>query len=135
VVPVAAGQYEVRLFDSSAFKSVVKSAAITVAAPARTLVLTLSPVTVSVPDTAPAGTALATATVKYSDGTLPAAVTLTSSDPAFIAIKGMQLVSARALTAADDGAHPMTVTASDGLGVIATARLFGGPAESGAETG
>jgi hypothetical protein len=94
------------------------------AAGPRTLVLSLSPLPGQIDDASPAGLVLSTATVKYSDGTLPASITLTSSDPSLIGINGAQVVLARALTSADDGTHHVTITASDGLGAAATMRLF-----------
>jgi hypothetical protein len=94
------------------------------APPPHMLVLSLT-APAQILDSSPKGTVISTATVKYSDGTTPAAVTLTSSDPTFLAVNGMQLVLARALTSADDGTHHVTITASDGLGLTATMRLFG----------
>ena len=92
--------------------------------PPRTLVMSIAPPSPSVPDNSPAGTVVATATVQYSDGTTPAAVTLTSSDPSFIAVRGMQLVLARALTSGDDGTQHLSITAADGLGAALVMRLF-----------
>jgi hypothetical protein len=100
--------------------------ALTISPPlARTLVLSLSPLPSQIDDGAPAGLVLSTATVKYSDGTTPANVTLSSSDPSFVAVQGMQLVLARALTSADDGHHNVTISASDGLAAAVMVRLFG----------
>jgi hypothetical protein len=103
--------------------------------PPRTLILSFSPSSPQVPDNSTVGTVITTVTVKYPDGTPPASVTLTSSDTTFVKVQGMQLVLARAMTPADDGTHSVTITASDGLGALATARLFGGAAGRGDETG
>lgn len=94
------------------------------AAPVHTLVLSLSSLSAQIDDASPAGLVLSTATVKYSDGTVPASITLTSSDPSLVGINGAQLVLARALSAADDGVHHVTITASDGLGATVAMRLF-----------
>jgi hypothetical protein len=126
------GAHSVVITATQGGSSKTASLAITVAAvsppppppPAHTLVLSLT-APAQILDSSPKGTVISTATVKYSDGTLPAAVTLTSSDPTFLAVNGMQLVLARALTSADDGTHHVTITASDGLGLTATMRLFG----------
>jgi hypothetical protein len=68
------------------------------------------PVNLSVFDNAPAGTVLATAVVSMSDGSKFTG-TLTSSDTAFFRISGMDIVTARALTPADEGVHTTTITA------------------------
>jgi hypothetical protein len=94
--------------------------------PARTLVMSVAPPAPSIPDNSPAGTVVATATVQYSDGTVPAvgAITLTSSDPSFIAVRGMQLVLARSLTVGDDGTKQLSITAADAAGAAVKMRLF-----------
>lgn len=108
--------------------NVSKSAAlainVTATAPSG-LVLSLSPLPAQINDDSPAGMVLSTATVTYTDGTVPTSISLTSSAPTFVAVKGMQLVLARALTAADDGSHNVTIQASDGLGATAAALMFG----------
>jgi hypothetical protein len=92
--------------------------------PPRTMVMSIAPPSPSIPDNSPAGTVVATATVQYSDGSTPAAVTLTSSDPSFIAVQGMQLVLARSLAVGDDGTKQLSIIASDGAGAAAEMRLF-----------
>jgi hypothetical protein len=76
------------------------------------IAIALSPASATTPDNAPAGTVLTTATVTMSDGSQFAG-TLTSSDTTgFFAISGLNLVTARALTSADDGLHSTVITAS-----------------------
>lgn len=74
--------------------------------------ITFTPVALSIQDNAPAGTVIATASVVMSDGSQFTGA-LTSSDP-FFGISGMNIVTARALTAADDGKHTTTITAHQG---------------------
>jgi hypothetical protein len=66
-----------------------------------------------IPDNSPAGTYLATVSVATFDG-LPFAGILTTSDTNFFAISGMNVVTARALTPADDGTHTTVITADQG---------------------
>jgi hypothetical protein len=74
--------------------------------------ITLSPASATTPDNSPAGTVLTTATVTMSDGSQFTG-TLTSSDTSgFFAISGPNIVTARALTSADDGPHSTVITAS-----------------------
>jgi hypothetical protein len=75
--------------------------------------ITLSPASTTIADNAPAGTLLATATVTMSDGSQFTA-TLTTSNTNIFAISGMQIVTARALTSADDGTQSTIITASQG---------------------
>jgi hypothetical protein len=76
--------------------------------------ITLSPASATIPDNASAGTVLSTATVTMSDGSQFTG-TLTSSDTSgFFAISGLNIVTAQALTSADDGTHSTTITASQG---------------------
>jgi hypothetical protein len=75
--------------------------------------ITLSPASVTIPDNAPAGTLLATAAVTMSDGSQFAG-TLTTSNTSFFTISGLNIVTARALTSADDGPHTTLITASQG---------------------
>jgi hypothetical protein len=83
-----------------------------VAPPAPTAI-TLTPGSVTTADNAPAGTLLATATVTMSDGSQFAG-TLTTSNTDFFVISGLNIVTARALTPADDGTHTTVITASQG---------------------
>jgi hypothetical protein len=88
--------------------------AVTPPAPATPTAITLSPASATTPDNVPAGTVLSTATVTMSDGSQFEG-TLTSSDTSgFFAISGLNIVTARALTSADDGTHSTTITASQG---------------------
>jgi hypothetical protein len=76
--------------------------------------ITLTPASTTVPDNAAAGTLLATAAVTMSDGSQFTG-TLTSSDTTgFFAISGLEIVTGRALTSADDGTHTTTITATQG---------------------
>ena len=67
----------------------------------------------TIPDNAPAGTLLGTAHVTMSDGSQFAG-TLTTSNTNFYAISGLNIVTARALTPADDGTPSTVITASQG---------------------
>jgi len=75
--------------------------------------ITLTPANSTIADNAPAGTLLATATVAMSDGSQFTG-TLTTSDTSFFAISGLNIVTARALTSADDGPHTTVITAHQG---------------------
>jgi hypothetical protein len=72
--------------------------------------ITLNAVNLTISDNAPAGTVLATAAVSMSDGSQFTG-TLTTSDTAFFAISGLNIVTAGALTSADDGTYTTTITA------------------------
>jgi hypothetical protein len=74
--------------------------------------ITLSPTSATTPDNAPAGTVLTTATVTMSDGSQFAGTLSSSDTTGFFAISGLNIVTARALTSADDGTHSTTITAS-----------------------
>jgi hypothetical protein len=88
--------------------------AVTPPPPGTPIAIRLSPASATIPDNAPAGTVLTTATVTMSDGS-QFAVTLTSSDTSgFFAISGLNIVTARALTSADDGTHSTTIAALQG---------------------
>jgi hypothetical protein len=75
--------------------------------------ITLSPASATIPDNAPAGTLVATANVTMSDGSQFKG-TLTTSNTNLFAISGMKIVTARALTSADDGTQSTVITASQG---------------------
>jgi len=79
-------------------------------APTPTAML-LTPASATIPDNASAGTLIATANVTMSDGSQFAGV-LTTSDTNFFAISGMNIVTARAFTSADDGAKSTVITAT-----------------------
>jgi hypothetical protein len=77
--------------------------------------LTLALASPTVPDNAPAGTVLATAEVTMSQDGSQFSGTLTVSDTTgFCAVSDMNIVTARALTSADDGMHTPTITAHQG---------------------
>ena len=75
--------------------------------------ITLSPASATIPDNAPAGTVIATANVTMSDGSQFAG-TLATSNTSFFAISGLNIVTAQALTSADDGTQSTVITASQG---------------------
>jgi hypothetical protein len=75
--------------------------------------ITLSPANATIPDNAPAGTVIATAHVTMSDGSQFTG-TLATSDTNFFTISGLNIVTARAFTSADDGTHSTVITASQG---------------------
>jgi hypothetical protein len=73
--------------------------------------ITLSPASVTIQDNAPAGTLVATANVTMSDGSQFTG-TLTTSNTNLFAISGLNIVTARAFTSADDGTFSTVITAS-----------------------
>jgi hypothetical protein len=75
--------------------------------------ITLSPASATIPDNAPAGTVIATANVTMSDSSQFAG-TLTTSNTSFFAISGLNIVTAQALTPANDGTQSTVITASQG---------------------
>jgi hypothetical protein len=75
--------------------------------------ITFAVVNATIPDNAPAGTLIATANVTMSDASQFSG-TLSTSNTDLYAISGLNIVTARALTSADDGAHATTITASQG---------------------
>jgi hypothetical protein len=77
--------------------------------------LTLTLANPTVPDNAPAGTVLATVNVTMSqDGSQFTGALTVSDTTGFFALSGMKIVTARALTSADDGTHTTVITASQG---------------------
>jgi hypothetical protein len=85
----------------------------TLSAPPSPTAITLSPASVTIPDNAPAGTLIATAAVTMSDGSTFSG-TLTTSDTNYFSVSGLNIVTARAFTSADDGARSTVITASQG---------------------
>jgi hypothetical protein len=81
--------------------------------------ITLTPANSTIADNAPAGALLATATITMSHGSQFAG-TLTTSDTNFFAVSGLNIVTARALTPADDGTHTTVITASQGSQSLST---------------
>src|SRR5262249_13639724 len=75
--------------------------------------ITLSPASATIPDNAPAGTLIGTANVTMSDGSQFTGK-LSTSDTNLFAISGLNIITARALTSTDDGAHSTVITASQG---------------------
>lgn len=80
--------------------------------PPKPLTVTLgTPVALAVGD--PVGKTISTATCTMSNGS-SCVTTLTTSDTSFFAISGMNIVTQHALTAADQGTHLTTITATGG---------------------
>jgi hypothetical protein len=77
----------------------------------------LSPAAASLPDDATAGTFITRATVTMSDGSAFTG-TLTTSDTTFFAISGMNIVTARDLTTADDNTTFVTTITASGMGFL-----------------
>jgi hypothetical protein len=109
--PAYAGDYFIgAIFDVRIYKRALSAPeitalykAVTPPAPTTPVAITLSPVSATMPDNAPAITVFTTATVTMSDGSQFGG-TLTSGDTSgFFAISGLNFVTARALTSADDG--------------------------------
>ena len=73
--------------------------------------ITLTPASATIPDNAPAGTVVATASVTMSDGSQFTGA-LTTSNTNLFAISGMNIVTARALTPSDDGTQSTVITAA-----------------------
>ena len=117
--PTYAGDYfigaiwDVRIYERALSAAEIQALYQSVPSPTPTAI-TLSSASATTPDNAAAGTVLTTATVTMSDGSQFTG-TLSSSDTSgFFAISGLNIVTARALTSADDGAHSTTITASQG---------------------
>jgi hypothetical protein len=79
--------------------------------------ISLSPASATIPDNTSAGTVIATANVTMSDGSQFKG-TLTTSNTSLFAISGMNIVTARALTAADDGTFSTVITATQGAQAV-----------------
>jgi hypothetical protein len=110
--------YDVRLYERalSAAEVLALYQAVTPPAPGRpTPTITLALASATIPDNAPAGTLIATAKVKMSDKS-PFNGVLTTSNTDMYAISGFNIVTARALTPADDGTlrSATLITASQG---------------------
>ena len=107
--------YDVRIYEQALTAAQVMALyqAVTLPAPGTPTAITFAVQNATLPDNAPAGTLIATADVTMSDGSQFAG-TLTTSNTDFYAISGSNIVTARALTSADDGAHSTVITASQG---------------------
>lgn len=90
--------------------------------PVQPTAVRLTPVQLSIPDNARAGVVIATIAVDMSDGSAFKG-SITSSDSGLFAVSGMNVVTARALTAADDGSHSTTITAHQANGAAVSARF------------
>jgi hypothetical protein len=113
LAPSATGGYEARFYadDGVSTLSLLATAPFVVVAIPTTI--TLSPANPTIPDNTPAGTVIATTNVTMSDGSQFQG-TLMSSDTNFFAISGLNIVTARAVTSADDGMHSTVITATQG---------------------
>jgi hypothetical protein len=113
LAPSATGDYEARFYadDGVSTLSLLATAPFVVVATPTTI--TLSPANPTIPDNTPAGTVIATTNVTMSDGSQFQG-TLMSSDTNFFAISGLNIVTARAVTSADDGMHSTVITATQG---------------------
>ena len=111
--PTTNGSYEARFYANDGYTLLARTT-FSVQGTAIPTAITLSPANQTMPDNAPAGAVIATANVTMSDGSQFNG-TLTSSDTSgFFAISGLNIVTARALTSADDGTHSTVITASQG---------------------
>jgi hypothetical protein len=108
--PNANGSYEVRFYSNNSF-TVLARTTFTVQGVGTPAAITLILASPSIPDNSSAGTLIATANVTMSDGSQFKG-TLTTSNTDIYAISGLNIVTARALTSADDGQHPTVITAS-----------------------
>jgi hypothetical protein len=98
--------------QNAAWVDVGTTAPVEGAAPTPTAI-TLSPANPTIADNSPAGTMIATATVTMSDGSQFAGA-LATSNTSFFAISGLNIVTAQALTSANDGTQSTVITASQG---------------------
>jgi hypothetical protein len=105
------GQYLSNVSNVLAMSSTHTVWTISAVAPPSPTAITLAPASATIPDNAPAGTVIATATVTMSDSSQFKG-TLTTSDTNFFAISGLNIVTARVFTSADDGTHSTVITAS-----------------------
>ena len=119
--PTYAGDYFIgAIYDVRIYKQAISAAqvlalyqAVTPPPPSTPTAITLALASATIPDNAPAGTLIATANVTMSDGSQFAG-TLTTSNTSFFAISGMNIVTAQALTSANDGTQSTVITASQG---------------------
>ncbi len=115
LAPSATGDYEARFYadDGVSTATLLATAPFVVSSQdaATPTAITLSPASPTIPDNSPAGTVIATANVTMSDGSQFQG-TLMSSDTNFFAISGLNIVTARAVTSADNGLHSTVITAT-----------------------
>ena len=104
--------WDVRIYERALSAAEVLALYQSVPPPTPTAI-TLALASATIADNSPAGTLIATANVTMSDGSQFKG-TLTTSNTDIYAISGLNIVTARALTPADDGTHPTVVTASQG---------------------
>jgi hypothetical protein len=105
------GQYLSVVSNAVAMSSTQTVWTMTAVPPPSPTAITLSSTNPMIADNAPAGSLLAIATVTMSDGSQFAGI-LTTSDTNFLAISGLNIVTARKFSAADDGTHSTVITAS-----------------------
>jgi hypothetical protein len=123
LAPSAPGNYEARFYadNGTTTATLIATAPFVVNSQgvATPTAITLSPASPTIPDVTPAGTVIATANVTMSDGSQFQG-TLMSSDTNFFAISGLNIVTARAVTSADDGMHSTVITAMQGSQALST---------------
>jgi len=107
--PNTNGSYEARFYANNTY-TILAVTTFTVQG-VTPIGITLNLASPSIPDNSPAGSLIATANVTMSDGSTFKG-TLTTSNTDIYAISGLNIVTARALTPADDGTHPTVITAS-----------------------
>jgi hypothetical protein len=110
--PNTNGSYEARFLANDTY-TLLASTPFAVQGTRIPTAITLTPPNPTIPDNAPAGTLIATSNVTMSDGSRFTG-TLTTSDTNMFATSGLNIVTARALTPADDGPHSTVITASQG---------------------
>ncbi len=120
-LPSATGNYELRFMSVTGqnpkiFTLLAKSPTVYVTE-ASPVSMTLTPASVTLLDNAPAGTLVTTAQVVTSDGSAFAGPLVLDNTDKF-AVKGLQIITARNLSATDDGATILNVTAMQGLGLV-----------------
>jgi hypothetical protein len=121
--PSTSGNYEARFYadNGTTTATLIATAPFVVNSQgvATPTAITLSRASPTIPDNAPAGTVIATANVTMSDGSQFAG-TLTTSNTSFFAISGLNIVTAKALTSADDGTQSTVITAAQGIQAFST---------------
>jgi hypothetical protein len=113
LAPSVTGDYEARFYADDGVSTLTLLATAPFVVEATPTAITLSPASPTIPDNTPAGTVIATANVTMSDGSQFQG-TLMSSDTNFFTISGLNIVTARAVTSADDGMHSTVITATQG---------------------
>jgi hypothetical protein len=120
--PSTIGNYEARLYadNGTTTATLIATAPFVVNSQgaATPIGITISPASATIPDNAPAGTVIATASVTMSDGSQFTG-TLMTSNTSFFAISGLNIVTAQALTSEADGTQSTVITATQGSQALA----------------